>query len=623
MNKQLLTLAATILMAVQGTVCAQNPTITYYNEDFQSGKPQNMIYLDGDGRTITDELKGTGLECGTWHIVRNSYTDTNFFMASTSSFSEPGKANDWMITPNIKIYGEGATLTWKSMSLSAVKKDGIKVYISTSGYSMEDFEAEPIFTSESESAADWQTHNVRLDKYAGKFIHIAFVNDSYDKYVLCLDDIKVTGPVADVDCRLQTPIMTDTGKAQMAFALTNNYADVINHCKMIYIIDGQTFTKEFTGLNLTKGNSTVLTDEKEISVPLNTTCHYEAWMEIEGDRYASQYDSIRGTYFISNRRTLLEEGTGNWCSNCPAGEVAMHYMEENYPDNVVVIAIHGGQPTEPMIFEGYINFLGYTGFPTVITDRKWLSVPMNMDDDYNFSLMEKGVEYYYQLAQRELAEAELNGTAVLTDPTTNKIEINLNSRFVNDFKKHEFDIALILSEDSVTAPNGSMYVQENAYSQSVYQDVAICGLKDTLPACGGWAYQKAQVRTKFNHVARAAYNGSFAGYENDDQLPATLQGGILYNSQYTWEITEGVVNNIERTSIVALMTDATGSIVNCCKMPVVTDPNAIDRVKTSSDATITAIYAPNGAQVNALQPGLNIVTYTDAQGRTFTRKVLK
>ena len=623
MKKQLLALAASALMAAQGSVWAQNPTVTYYSEGFQNGKPQNMVYIDGDKQTITDDLKGTGLECGTWHIVRNSYQDTNFFMASTSSFSSPGQANDWMITPQMKIYGTGAVLMWKSMSLSNVKKDGLKVYVSTTGYDMADFEQEPIFSSESEAGGDWLTHQVNLDKYAGQFIHIAFVNDSYDKYVLCLDDIEVKGPASNAELSLETPIMTDNGKAQMSFKVTNVYAELINTCKMNYKIDGQIFSKEFTGLNLTKGNSTVLTDEQEINVPLNTTCHYEAWIEVEGDRYMSKYDSIRGTYFISNRRTLMEEGTGNWCPNCPAGDVAMQYMQDNYPKNVVVIAVHGGQSIEPMKYDNYINFLGFSAFPTVITDRKWLSAPMNMDSDLNFSMMQQGVEYYYLLAQRELAEAEMEGTAVLTDPATNELEITVNSRFVNDFNKHEFDIALILLEDSVTAPNGSMYVQDNAYSSSVYKDVAICGLKDTLPACGGWAFKKEKVRMKYNHVARAAYNGSFAGYENDDQLPASLKGNTLYTSKYTWKIPAGTVNNIQYTSIVALMTDATGSIVNCCKMHVNTDADTIREVETTTNATITAIYTPDGAQVNKLQKGINIVKYTDAKGNTFTRKVVK
>ena len=79
---------------------------------------------------------------------------------------------------------------------------------------------------------------------------------------------------------------------------------------------------------------------------------------------------------------------------------------------------------------------------------------------------------------------------------------------------------------------------------------------------------------------------------------------------------------MQYASIVALMTDATGYIVNCCKMHV-TDPKAIDRIETTADATITAIYTPNGTRVEKLQKGINIVEYTGKQGNTFTRKMVK
>ena len=70
MKKQLLALAATALMAAQGaTVGAQN--VVYYSQDFQGDtKPAELLYYDGDGNELTDNLVGTGLECGTWHLIR-------------------------------------------------------------------------------------------------------------------------------------------------------------------------------------------------------------------------------------------------------------------------------------------------------------------------------------------------------------------------------------------------------------------------------------------------------------------------------------------------------------------------------------------------------------------------
>lgn len=621
MKKKLLTLAATALMAVQGHVWAQNPITTYYSEDFQNGKPQNMVYLDGDGMTLTDDLKGTGLECGTWHIVRNSYTDENFFMASTSSFTTPGKANDWMITPSIKIYGTGSTLSWKSMSLSILKKDGLKVYVSTKGTNVEDFDVEPLFSIDAEGGGDWQAHEVSLDKYAGKQIHIAFVNDTYNKYVLCVDDIEVNGPAPNASFQIETPLMTDTGKAQMSIALTNDYADIIQNCKVGYTVKGETYTEEFAGLNLTKGKTTVLTTQTAIDVPLNTTVDYQAWIEVERDRYHSQSGSIRGTYFVSNRRTLLEEATGIWCSACPGGAVALEYLEENYPDNFISIAVHGGQ--DPLIFDSYINFMGVSAYPSLLTDRKFLHGPMALDESgMNYSLM-LGAEYYFLQAQKQMAEAELSGNATLVDPASQKVEVEVQSRFTNDFDEHGFDIALILLEDSVTSPNGALYKQTNGYSSTVYRDVSIYGLKDTLEACGGWAYLPASAPLKFNHVARAAYGDSFNGYGVDNQLPTSLKGGEYYTSKFTWSIPQGVVNNMKYTSIVALMTDENGWVVNACKMYVEADANHIEETMNLTDATPTAIYTPNGLRIYELQKGVNIVEYRGAEGRTFTRKVVK
>lgn len=623
MKKQLLALAASALMAAQGSVWAQN--VVYYSQDFQvDTKPAELTYYDGDGNELADGLVGTGLECGTWHIIRMNAGDPNKLMGSASTFTTPGKANDWMVTPQIKIYGTGAKLAWKAMAASNIKRDGYKVYVSTKGYAMEDFETEPIFSIDAEVGGTLQSHEVSLDKYAGQTIYIAFVNDSYDKYVLCVDDIVVSGPEAtDAQDRasfeVTTPLMTDTGKAQMSVNVKNLKTPTLDAVKVCYRVNDQVFSQDFTGLNLNQGQTAALTVEQTVDVPLNTTCTYDIWVEVDGDPALSVRDSIRGTYFVSNRRTLIEEGTGTWCGNCPGGALALEYMEKNYPDKVVSIAVHNDDPME---IAAYNDFCQYPAFPMMLVDRKYLGLPAELDEDYNYSFLVpgSGVEYFFQLAQRFIADAELSGTATLTDANKNRLEIKVESRFINDCKSSGYDIALILLEDSVTAPDGSMYPQSNYYASTKYTFV---GKKDTILNSGGWGELPGTVRMKYDHVARAAYNGSFNGYGNNSQLPATIEGGKVYTSQFTWDIPEGTVNHMENCSVVALMTDATGYIVNCYKMPVITDPSAIGRIENTANATITAIYTPNGSQVNKLQKGINIVKYTDAKGNTFTRKVVK
>ena len=620
MRKKLLTLAASALMAVQGSVWAQN--VVYYSQDFQGdSKPAELLYYDGDGNQLSDDLVGTGLECGTWHIIRMNAGDTNKLMGSASTFTTPGKANDWMVTPQIKIYGAGAKLTWKSMSASRVKKDGLKVYISTKGYEMKDFETDPIFSIEAEETT-FQEHEVSLDKYVGQTIYIAFVNDSYDKYVICVDDIQVSGPAATeaqdrAGFEVTTPLMTDTGKAQMSVEVKNLKSPILDAVKVCYRANDQLVEQEFKNLGLSKGERKTLTLDQTENVPLNTTLMYDIWVEVDGDRTYSVRDSIRGTYFVSNRRTLIEEGTGTWCGNCPGGTIALEYMENNYPDNVVSIAVHNDDAME---IAAYNDFCQYPAFPMMLVDRKYLGLPAELDEDYNYSFLVpgSGVEYFFQLAQRFIAEAELRGTATLTDAEKNRLEIKVDSRFINDCKSNGYDIALILLEDSVTAPDGSMYQQSNYYASTKYTFV---GKKDTILNSGGWGALPGTVRMKFNHVARAAYNGSFNGYGNNNGLPANIKGGEVYTSTYTWDVPAGTVNHMKNASVVALMTDATGYIVNCCKMHVNVEANAIPQIE--SVASITAIHTIDGVQINQLKSGVNIVTYTDQNGNSFTRKVVK
>jgi hypothetical protein len=439
-----------------------------------------------------------------------------------------------------------------------------------------------------------------------------------------VDDIQVSGPAATeaqdrASFEVTTPLMTDTGKAQMSVEVKNLKSPVLDAVKVCYRANDQLVEQEFKNLGLSKGDRKTLTLDQTENVPLNTTLMYDIWVEVDGDRTYSVRDSIRGTYFVSNRRTLIEEGTGTWCGNCPGGTIALEYMENNYPDNVVSIAVHNDDAME---IAAYNDFCQYPAFPMMLVDRKYLGLPAELDEDYNYSFLVpgSGVEYFFQLAQRFIAEAELSGTATLTDADKNRLEIKVDSRFINDCKSNGYDIALILLEDSVTAPDGSMYQQSNYYASTKYTFV---GKKDTILNSGGWGALPGTVRMKFNHVARAAYNGSFNGYGNNNGLPANVKGGEVYTSTYTWDVPAGTVNHMKNASVVALMTDATGYIVNCCKMHVNTDADAIQQVENTNDATITAIYTPDGAQVNKLQKGINIVKYTDAKGNTFTRKVVK
>lgn len=90
----------------------------------------------------------------------------------------------------------------------------------------------------------------------------------------------------------------------------------------------------------------------------------------EDDRY------IEVEPLKSERRVLLEEFTGQRCTNCPAAHAILKKLEEQYGENLVVVSIHAGSfgiaaPDGLMQPEGntYASHWGVKAYPCGIVDR--------------------------------------------------------------------------------------------------------------------------------------------------------------------------------------------------------------------------------------------------------------
>ena len=90
----------------------------------------------------------------------------------------------------------------------------------------------------------------------------------------------------------------------------------------------------------------------------------------EDDRY------IEVAPIKSERKVLLEEFTGQRCTNCPAAHAIIEKLEEQYGEDLVVVSIHAGSfgiaaPDGLMQPEGdiYSEKWGIKAFPCGIVDR--------------------------------------------------------------------------------------------------------------------------------------------------------------------------------------------------------------------------------------------------------------
>lgn len=168
-----------------------------YDNTFQDSLMFNEMSIDNlDSLADNPNVQlYTGLDFSTdvWLLLHFT-GESNIWVGSNSSFSPPGQADRWLITPSI-IVGENAVLRWKARSVvfdtANITHESYEVYISSgSGSSYSDFTSAPVF-SIAEEANVWTEHEIELSDYYGDTIYVAFRHTSNDQAVLGLDDIRL------------------------------------------------------------------------------------------------------------------------------------------------------------------------------------------------------------------------------------------------------------------------------------------------------------------------------------------------------------------------------------------------------------------------------------------------
>jgi hypothetical protein len=177
--------------------------VSIFSEDFQGGViPGTFTLIDNDGRTPDPNVSYVN---AAW-IARPDFSDpTDTVAASTSWYSPVGMADDWLITPAI-VLDTGNILSWEAKSNgTGLYLDGYEVKISTSGTTIPDFTITVFSVAEENNT--WTSRTVDLGAYGldGDTVHIAFRNNSNDKFLLFIDDINVYKSYNDLSVSRATP----------------------------------------------------------------------------------------------------------------------------------------------------------------------------------------------------------------------------------------------------------------------------------------------------------------------------------------------------------------------------------------------------------------------------------
>ncbi|MDQ2863861.1 MAG: choice-of-anchor J domain-containing protein, partial [Bacteroidota bacterium] len=131
-----------------------------------------------------------------WVRSDNGAGDT--VAVSTSYYTPPGQADDWMWTPAINVTaGNFTRLSWDAIATDSDFPDGYEVRIMTIPPSGSTGNIGNMLTASTQllnipaENAQWINRSVDISSYNGRTVYIGFRNHSYDDYLLAINNVKV------------------------------------------------------------------------------------------------------------------------------------------------------------------------------------------------------------------------------------------------------------------------------------------------------------------------------------------------------------------------------------------------------------------------------------------------
>ena len=580
-----------------------NPSDRYLYENDCTDYNQ-MMYYDGDNRQpdVVPESWGFTKDSTPWFIVRDEES-RDMAMASHSMYKPAGKADDWMMTPQLMIADENCYLEFDAQSYLSSCNDVLDVYIykcgnvynTLTGSIVKDVLAKadhPFHEqlkpgkSEEELEGDWTHYEIDLKEYAGETIYIAFANQNDDQSAIFVDNIHVVHNmpyyltfetpqrVVNVDdVQIKGYILFDDDQlVYKSISLTPFHAEGTQVDKI-----------DKNGLELKKGSKFDFAFSKNLPVAKGESTTYYVEISLDGDKPARLTGNISNLSFQPSRRIVLEEYTGSECGNCPLGIRGMENIESLYPDVMIPITIRTYQNDRLGSGMGaYSQYLGLDnmGAPSAIIDRKEAGYPMiqSADGDYRFTGTgipnettgndERCWLDIFRTQYETPAEVGI-GFDNKYDETTRMIDVRAEVTSALNQYRATYNIFAAITEDGLIT----------------YQKNYMTGVED--PDLGEWGkggkYGTPVVSNVEAHgVARQTWGTTFNG--TSGLIPPVMQAGRTYVANFQIPLPETVSDPANCNVILMLIDAGTGYVVNAntCKLNSFT--NAVENITADSSA---------------------------------------
>ncbi|MCM1532163.1 MAG: choice-of-anchor J domain-containing protein [Bacteroides sp.] len=317
---------ALLISACLGLLAAGSCQVLF-QDDFQSATNRFSVGKVDEKWTLynDDNTPASGLAHfdQAWNVYRDA--DGSLQAASVSYFTRSATADRWMVSPAIDL--SSATkpvLVFRAKRMDAEQRDGFEVKLSTAGIEKSDFSVS--LHKENYAANSWTFYTVDLSEYAGKTVHIAFIQNSNNKYVLCVDDIVVyneqessalvTGLTVNGTVRMANATEQLTAKA----VLLNTGSKNITSYTLCHKTDkGETVRQNVSNVNIEPGKTLDISVKPSLNGEGNHT--FSLWVEkLNGKDFASNvaeapiYSILLSS--LPHKNLLLEMFSSGMCTNC-------------------------------------------------------------------------------------------------------------------------------------------------------------------------------------------------------------------------------------------------------------------------------------------------------------------
>ncbi|WP_299099112.1 choice-of-anchor J domain-containing protein [uncultured Winogradskyella sp.] len=563
---------------------------TYFSDDFSSGDLSLWTLTDSDG-------DGDNWSIANLEAVQAEHA-TSASWNSTAGILTP---DNWMVSSAIDLTTATGNvfLQWKAYAQDqSWANENYSVYVSTASDIASLSNSSTSFNEVIGATGAYVDRNIDVTSFVGQTIYVAFRHHNVsDQFRINIDDVVVRS-VNDDDAELTSINLPRYGlvSTDYPFEITvnNTGGNTISSLDLSWT-DGSVTNSATISTNIAGGATATITHPDIVNYSTTVEKTISATItSVNGGVDSNPSNNMQTVFFNTmtqsgTKAVLIEESTGTWCGWCPRGTVGLDYMTSTYPNSVVGIAVHNGDPMTVSEYDtALVNVIG-TGWPNAGADRKLVGI------DPGQASLQAG--YNTQIA--EVVPVDITIGAIQTG---SNLSITANANFYTSFGAANYRLGVIITEDNVTG-TASGYNQTNYYSGG---GSGAMGGYENLPE----SVPAAQM--VYNHVGRALLGG-FDGQPNS--VPTVINGGDI--ASYTFSYTIPSTSSEADLHIVAVLIDSNdGSIVSAKQSTVaqalsIEEVSGIDSIKlypNPASDKINIAFSDGNGNYN--------VTITDMLGRT-------